>query len=146
MATIMNPRNQIDFMLPSQAPLVLRNVVPRTDLTLDQCILPKTHETLNLFAPHLQTELAKRGLSELQIELAFRYRETDLWDVLRDILPTCPVLLNRQPTQKLLDWLVLSPSLGCSGIECSTATGYAMASDPLTIYCPFLGFRHVSSI
>src|SRR5437016_5555255 len=87
-------------------------IVVDPELKLDQCGLPKIM-ALELFKPFILAELILRELAP-NLRVARRMvedLESDVWDVLEDVVKTRPVLLNRAPTLHRLGIQAFYPTL-----------------------------------
>jgi len=87
-------------------------IVVGPNLKMYQCGLPK-EMALELFKPFVMKELVERGLSH-NIKSAKRKIErmqSDVWDVLEDVIREHPVLLNRAPTLHRLGIQAFEPTL-----------------------------------
>ena len=87
-------------------------IVVGPELKLHQCGLPK-RMALELFKPFVMHALVSRGLAH-NIKSAKRIVERarpEVWDVLDEVIPTRPVLLNRAPTLHRLGIQAFEPVL-----------------------------------
>ncbi|OAH59319.1 DNA-directed RNA polymerase subunit beta' [Domibacillus aminovorans] len=87
-------------------------IVVGPNLKMYQCGLPK-EMALELFKPFVMKELVERGLAH-NIKSAKRKIErvqSDVWDVLEEVIREHPVLLNRAPTLHRLGIQAFEPTL-----------------------------------
>jgi DNA-directed RNA polymerase subunit beta' len=87
-------------------------IVVGPNLKMYQCGLPK-EMALELFKPFVMKELVEKGLAH-NIKSAKRKIErvqSDVWDVLEDVIKEHPVLLNRAPTLHRLGIQAFEPTL-----------------------------------
>lgn len=87
-------------------------IVVGPNLKMYQCGLPK-EMAIELFKPFVMKELVERGLAH-NIKSAKRKIErlnSDVWDVLEDVIKEHPVLLNRAPTLHRLGIQAFEPTL-----------------------------------
>ncbi|OMP67954.1 DNA-directed RNA polymerase subunit beta' [Domibacillus epiphyticus] len=87
-------------------------IVVGPNLKMYQCGLPK-EMALELFKPFVMKELVERGLAH-NIKSAKRKIErvqSDVWDVLEEVIKEHPVLLNRAPTLHRLGIQAFEPTL-----------------------------------
>ena len=87
-------------------------IVVGPNLKMYQCGLPK-EMAIELFKPFVMKELVERGLAH-NIKSAKRKIErlqSDVWDVLEDVIREHPVLLNRAPTLHRLGIQAFEPIL-----------------------------------
>ena len=81
-------------------------------LKLHQCGLPKKM-ALELFKPFIYSELEKRGLATTikSAKKMVEREETEVWDILADVVKEYPVMLNRAPTLHRLGIQAFEPLL-----------------------------------
>lgn len=87
-------------------------IVVGPDLKMWQCGLPK-EMALELFKPFVMRELQARGIAH-NIKSAKKMverAETEVWDVLEDVIKEHPVMLNRAPTLHRLGIQAFEPIL-----------------------------------
>ncbi len=87
-------------------------IVVGPELKIYQCGLPK-EMALELFKPFVMKELVSRGIS-LNVKNAKKLVEkldTQVWDVLEDVIKEHPVMLNRAPTLHRLGIQAFEPIL-----------------------------------
>lgn len=87
-------------------------IVVGPELKIYQCGLPK-EMAIELFKPFVMRELVKRGLAQ-NIKSAKKMVErmqTEVWDVLEDVIKEHPVMLNRAPTLHRLGIQAFEPIL-----------------------------------
>ncbi len=87
-------------------------IVVGPELKIYQCGLPK-EMAIELFKPFVMKELVGRGISQ-NIKNAKKLVErldTQVWDVLEDVIPEHPVMLNRAPTLHRLGIQAFEPIL-----------------------------------
>ncbi len=87
-------------------------IVVGPELKIYQCGLPK-EMAIELFKPFVMKELASRGIAH-NIKSAKKMverLETEVWDVLEDVIKEHPVMLNRAPTLHRLGIQAFEPIL-----------------------------------
>lgn len=68
---------------------------------------------IELFKPFVMRELVRRGLAEniKKAKKSVEHLETEVWDVLEDVIKEHPVMLNRAPTLHRLGIQAFEPIL-----------------------------------
>ena len=87
-------------------------IVVGTELNIYQCGLPK-EMAIELFKPFVMKQLVEKGLAH-NVKSAKRMIErlqTEVWDVLEDVIKEHPVMLNRAPTLHRLGIQAFEPVL-----------------------------------
>ena len=87
-------------------------IVVGPELKIYQCGLPK-EMAIELFKPFVMRELVRRGLAEniKKAKKSVEHLETEVWDVLEDVIKEHPVMLNRAPTLHRLGIQAFEPIL-----------------------------------
>ena len=87
-------------------------IVVGPELKIYQCGLPK-EMAIELFKPYVMRELEKRGLatSTSDAKRKVEKQESEVWDILADVIKDHPVLLNRAPTLHRLGIQAFEPIL-----------------------------------
>ena len=87
-------------------------IVVGPTLKIYQCGLPK-EMAIELFKPFVMRELVRRGLAEniKKAKKSVEHLETEVWDVLEDVIKEHPVMLNRAPTLHRLGIQAFEPIL-----------------------------------
>lgn len=87
-------------------------IVVGPELKIYQCGLPK-EMAIELFKPYVMRELEKRGIanSTSDAKRKVEKQESEVWDILADVIKDHPVLLNRAPTLHRLGIQAFEPIL-----------------------------------
>ena len=87
-------------------------IVVGPELKIYQCGLPK-EMAIELFKPFVMKELVQRGISHniKNAKKMVERLESDVWDVLEDVISEHPVMLNRAPTLHRLGIQAFEPIL-----------------------------------
>ena len=87
-------------------------IVVGPELKIYQCGLPK-EMAIELFKPFVMRELVRRGLAEniKKAKKSVEHLETEVWDVLEDVIKEHPVMLNSAPTLHRLGIQAFEPVL-----------------------------------
>ena len=87
-------------------------IVVGPELKIYQCGLPK-EMAIELFKPFVMRELVRRGLADniKKAKKSVEHLETEVWDVLEDVIKEHPVMLNRAPTLHRLGIQAFEPIL-----------------------------------
>ena len=87
-------------------------IVVGPELKMGECGIPKLMAA-ELYKPFVMRELVRRGLAEniKKAKKSVEHLETEVWDVLEDVIKEHPVMLNRAPTLHRLGIQAFEPIL-----------------------------------